>query len=540
MKNNDLLFKISHNRKLLFIVPNLVYGYRLFYYYNSNMDVDHILEVSFIYVLGLLLIFFLINSLVFLFVNKALKDKQKVFSVMCFISFFYFFKFNLISFLLFIVFVLILIINFKKFIKFKLDTFVGLFSFVTIILFSFSFIMASFNCCYNLIRSKSFDNSIDINVSEDRESPNIYYIHCDGMMGISAIEKYFNYNDVYLTNYFRNNDYFLNEDASFVNGRKTQRSLVALFNPYYYDNFYGDYLSELEDVYMDRRSNTSFNVSYYELEDKRLNNELFRAFESKGYTTIGIGEFNQYTSFDTDYYYDFYVHSPEFVHLVPGKEWLRSISSSNSDLRKLSYIRFMHSRSILDNTMFYNLLGDFNYLEYDNINYNNYDYSDYRYINNTTYWPAKAILKSLDMSMKVDDKKLVFIDYNLNHLYLTYDIFGNRLSEDDRANLNYYDDNYIYSSYLLVDMLEFIRNNDPDGVIVIEGDHGIHVFEDEEIMEFLDVDRDSVEEIRNSVISSIYVPSKYRNGDEKHLDNPLNISRYLVNNFVGDNYEYLK
>ena len=40
---------------------------------------------------------------------------------------------------------------------------------------------------------------------------------------------------------------------------------------------------------MDRRSNTSFNVSYYELEDKRLNNELFRAFESKGYTTIGIG-----------------------------------------------------------------------------------------------------------------------------------------------------------------------------------------------------------------------------------------------------------
>ena len=78
MKNNDLLFKISHNRKLLFIVPNLVYGYRLFYYYNSNMDVDHILEVSFREILFLFLIFFLINSLVFLFVNRALKNKQKV------------------------------------------------------------------------------------------------------------------------------------------------------------------------------------------------------------------------------------------------------------------------------------------------------------------------------------------------------------------------------------------------------------------------------------------------------------------------------
>ena len=32
---------------------------------------------------------------------------------------------------------------------------------------------------------------------------------------------------------------------------------------------------------------------------------------------------------------------------------------------------------------------------------------------------------------------------------------------------------------------------------------------------------------------------KYRNGEEEVLSNPLNISRYLVNNFIGDNYEYI-
>ena len=30
----------------------------------------------------------------------------------------------------------------------------------------------------------------------------------------------------------------------------------------------------------------------------------------------------------------------------------------------------------------------------------------------------------------------------MNHLYLTFDIYGNRLKDNDRVNLNYYDDNY--------------------------------------------------------------------------------------------------
>ena len=41
-------------------------------------------------------------------------------------------------------------------------------------------------------------------------------------------------------------------------------------------------------------------------------------------------------------------------------------------------------------------------------------------------------------------------------------------------------------------------------------------------------------------MNAVYIPEKYQNGDEKYLSNPLNISRYLVNNFVGDNYTYLE
>lgn len=41
-------------------------------------------------------------------------------------------------------------------------------------------------------------------------------------------------------------------------------------------------------------------------------------------------------------------------------------------------------------------------------------------------------------------------------------------------------------------------------------------------------------------MSAIRVPEKYQTGEEHYaMENPLNISRYLVNSFVGRNYEYL-
>lgn len=539
MQNSDLLFKFSHNKIILFLIPNLIYVYKLFYYYNSNFNIEHILEVSFREVIFLSLIFFFITLFVQFLLMKLLRDEQKVFCIMCFVCAFYFFRFSLIEFLLFIVFILLLVIDFKKIIKFKLDSFVCLISFIMIILFSFSLLGTTYNVGINLLKSESYDNDISFNVDEDTKTPNIYYIHCDGMLGISAMKKYFQYNDTYFTDYLENNNYYLNKDANFINGHQTQRSLVALFNPNYYDKFFKNYLDGIENYYIKGKATNSFSVGYHELEDKRLNNELFRALKQKKYTTIGIGEFNQYTSLDTDYYYDYYVHNLTLDHLIDGKEGLRYIDDSNSNIRLLSYIHFLHSGALIGNTLFYSLIEDFNYLKYKNINYKSYDTREYEYVDNSSYWVSKAILKSLAETMDID-KKFVFIDYNLNHLNLTFDRYGNRLSDKDGRNLSYYASNYIYSTYLLVDMLKFIRDNDKDAVIVIEADHGIHMLSDEYIMNRFSIDMVGVQEIRNSVISAVYIPDKYKNGEEKYLNNPLNISRYIVNSYIGNNYEYIE
>ena len=82
-------------------------------------------------------------------------------------------------------------------------------------------------------------------------------------------------------------------------------------------------------------------------------------------------------------------------------------------------------------------------------------------------------------------------------------------------------------------------NNDEDAVIIVQGDHGLHTVEDKYMLKIFSKDMKDVQEIRNSVISAFYIPEKYKNGDEVYLNNPLNISRYIVNNYVGENYEYL-
>lgn len=536
MADNDLLYKVSHNKRFLFIIPHLIYLYKLCYFYNCCNDYSGDILLSEVFFLAL--IFFVITTLQYLFLGKYLKDYQKTFCIICFSICFYFFKFSLVYFLIFIFLYLFLVFDFKKFINVKLDTFIGLVSCIIIVLFSYGFVQTVFNFSTMLLKTNNEDVSFEVEVDDNYDTPNIYYIHCDGMLSLGAMRSYFGYTNNYLNNYFIDNGYYHNMDAELVGGRKTQRALAAMFNPNYYDKVLKDFLIDLEDSYYEDKPVSSL-VGYRKLEDKRLNSELFDALDKKKYTTFAIGEYNQYTSLDVDYYYDFYYFDSEWLHLIDGKDKLRYIKESNNDLKLSSYVDFLHFRNLLSNTMFHEVIDYVDYLDYKDIPYDDINLSDYEYISDSEYWPAKAILKGLDKSFELNDDKFVFIDYNLNHLSLTFDSNGNRLREEDMFNLRYYSGNYQYSTYLLVDILQFIHDNDPEAVIIVQGDHGIHMLEDSYIMNRISIDVTGLKKVRNSVISAMYIPNKYKNGDEKYLNNPLNIGRYLVNNYVGDNYKYL-
>lgn len=538
MKNNNLLEKFANNKILLFLIPNFICFYQLLYYYNQNFY--NVGSVLFYEVIIGCLIYFFINVVIYFLFSKILKDKQKVFCVMCFISLFCYIKMSLTYFLLFVLFVVFLIIDFKHLIKCSLNTLVGIVSFIAIILFSFSFLTSVYNVSYLLIKQKSYDYDMEFNI-DDNDNPNIYWIHCDGMMNFSDMNKYFKTDILDFVTYFRKNGYYYNDDASLIAGHSTQRSLTALFNPYYYDKFYKDYLLDLEDVYLQKKDNTDFIVNYDELEEKRINNELFAALKEAGYEVVAIADYSPYTAFYTDKFYDFYYYSDDGIGFsTPNKE-LRYINmESNSDFRLKSYIRFNHARLLFYNSIFYPLIHNVNYLDYDPVLYDDLDLSNYSYINNTNYWVSKATLKSIEDSYDEKKSQFTFIDYKLAHYPLFFDRNGDFLPEGYSYKLDYYSQNYIYAFNLLTEMLEFIKERDDDAVIVIQADHGLHVFKDWDLMRMLNVDVESLQEVRNSVINAVYVPLKYRNGDEDTLGNPLNISRYLINNYVGKNYDYIE
>ena len=538
MNQKELLKKITHNKVLLFIVPNLIYMIRFLYTYNCNFNLDHMNESLFSEVILASVIFFIITLIFYLIIKIFIKDRQKIFCILCFICCFYFTKFGLIDFLCFILFIFILIFDFKKIIKFQLDNVVYVICFMVVFLFGYHFVIGCYHLGYSLMISKSYSNDKEVIVDDSKESPNIYWIHCDAMMSMDSMSEYFHYYDGYLEKYLEDNNYFINNGASMVVGHHTSTALVALFNPSYYDLFFKDYLNDLEDDFIENSVRPSSIVGYEKLKDKRFNNEVFNALEEKGYVTYAVSQFDQYSSLSVDYYYD-YFYGLAFNHFDDGKDEFREIKNNNH-FRLSLMSDFTHLRSLLDNTMLYELVKNINFLDYDIVDYKSFDSSDYEFIDKTDYWVAKAILKGLDMSMESDNNKFVFVDYNLAHLPLVYDIYGNKIDINNEYNLNYYLGNYIYSSYLLVDMLEFIKNNDDNAIIVVQGDHGIHMLEDEYLMEYFNVDMEGVMDIRNSVISAIYIPDKYKNGDEEYLTNPLNISRYLINNYVGENYDYIK
>lgn len=536
--NNEKMNKLLYNKYFLFIIPNLICAYQLLYYYNTNLDGNGV--VLFHHAILLFFILFGINSIIYLFLNKVLKNEQKVCCILSFISIFYFVQFNFLQFLIYIASILLIVFDFKKFIHCKLDYGIALISFIVIFLFSYNFISAIYNFCSVSIKSRGYDYKLNINIDENKETPNIYWIHCDGMIGLDVAKEYFNYKKTDLENYLNNNNYIVNENAKLVAGHSTQTALAALFNPYYYDNFFGDYLKELEKTFLNNNKKTSFIVNYNELSEKRLNNELFNALDSKDYTTIAIADYNQYTSFNTDFYYDYFVFHETFKHLTEKKE-LRYIELNDNNKFNIElYNQFNYFRGLLNTTFLYPVVDDFNSLNYKVLDYNDLDMSDYPRIENTSYWGMKAILKSVNHSLNINDNKFVFIDYKLNHLPLTYDAFGNELSENCTFNLNFYLGNYIYSSRLLIELLDYIKTHDENAIIVVQGDHGIHSLKDTEMKDSLSINQKEVQDIRNSVISAIYIPNNYKNGDETYLDNPLNISRYLINNYVGKNYDYIK
>ena len=249
------------------------------------------------------------------------------------------------------------------------------------------------------------------------------------------------------------------------------------------------------------------------------------------YTVIQVGEYNHYNSLKADYLYeaygfDLYDKKYRFINLKNKKD-----SEIKEQLRITKFNYLLNNYDI-------NKINDDKWGKSTKYSIN---IDKYKYLNNKNYSSGKIISNGIIEGNNIDKKnKFFYIYLGVTHFNWLYTENGEKNNIKDIQNLDKYVGNYKYSTHVIVDLLELIKENDPNAIIFLQSDHGIHAVEDNDMESYFNIEKKDFGKIRNSVMSAIYIPEEYKNGDEEYLNNPLNITRYIVNNYVGENYKYLK
>lgn len=399
----------------------------------------------------------------------------------------------------------------------------------------------------------------------EKQSPNIYWIHCDGMIGINYAEKLF---DLNLNNYkraFEDRGFFINENATLKSEHSTRIGISMLCSPYFYDSFYKNVLENVNYLSVSK---------YYFCSDlgkmidfSRYRNELLRAFYCSGYQT-------NFMPYSRDVYYyvmpfseRVYTFADDFVlemKLDPEKvfsfddeiELFFNLmpSAYGPNMSSLLYERFR--------PMYYIMHYLKKFTDYKDISFDGHSLLNaLRLEENIAERLPKTELRSLLVTEGMDTNNPENIPYNssvaiafsetiktsetplftfianyINHVPFVYNEDGSFVSSSTGYRLEAVEGNYIFSLKVLLSWVDQILENDKDAVIVLQADHGFQESKNA-LANFFGYYE---QEMYDSTMSAVRVPEKYKNGEEQYAyENPLNISRYLVNSFVGRNYEYI-
>ena len=425
-----------------------------------------------------------------------------------------------ISYIIFMILLMIFLIQYRKEPPQKVTLFCELFCTMILLMATFMFgynlIASIYNNILFLKRDHHYTKIYDVKTEEGLQQPNIYWLHMDGMPNLDLIRKYYDRDLDEYQQKLEAMNFMVNTDASFAGGQHTMSALNALYNPKYYDDFFKDYLDEYEKCRIDScitKESTSMKDMIY----IRHNNELLQGLKKQNYTTISIAEFVQYSSFDTDYVYDLWNIEKDY---------------------KIKYFKNNYTQEQLYHQILKAHLQNFSGIPF---------HSDLAQkemtptFNNAKYPWIKRIMFSLEDTYEknLNDPKFYFMDITLVHQHWNYDENG-KLIRQKNDNPADFDKTYVYTLRVLMEILSYIQEKDPNAIVIVQGDHGMHTLPENTLKQYYHIKKNQINAFRDATFSAIYIPEQYKNGDEEYLENPLNISRYLVNNFVGENYEYLK
>jgi hypothetical protein len=268
----------------------------------------------------------------------------------------------------------------------------------------------------------------------------------------------------------------------------------------------------------------------------KLNNELISAFNAKGYQT------NTLAPSYTRYFY------PTTTHFyVDGKELRKkdfSVLESSHVLMQLQDLIELMGNTAIPSILLYRgiypmlmRLAD-RQLELVDIPPSGIDkqliYGNTYHGDNT--WHIDALTEIF----AGPEPRITIIHDGKAHYPFVLNEDGSYVGRTKTEGLNPYNypPQHRFTGDVLVRIIDLIIANDPEPVIVIQADHGLH---DEktrkQLLAMPGGNADTVRLMQNQTMSAVRIPEKWGVLDSP-LD-PLNITRELVNRYVGPNYELL-
>ncbi|MCL1999362.1 MAG: hypothetical protein FWG65_11410 [Turicibacter sp.] len=412
------------------------------------------------------------------------------------------------------------------------------------ILFFWNFLPAVFdsiNTAQDSQENAIFQIQTNFNIDVQTESPDIYWIWMDGMLGFSAVYEFFGDPQNQLREDLNDRGFVINENATLDAGASVIAAPI-LFSPTFYDSYYSRVMREISPL-LTRELRWPEHSRI--LQEDGVNiaahhgpyMEIFHAFNQAGYTTIAITN-SHVEAFTPAIVRKFYnARSPIFSLAVnEGIGGIPNFFSGSEDLFRLLAITTPLSILSLQIEGFLTTASDYDWVPVTEHTERIERLVEYSSRQNEE---TRRVLVGFADSVETPSPKFTFMSFIYAHSYL-WSILSVEPPTNplDPFQQNLYMNAHSMAARLMLGVVDFILEENPNAVIVLQADHGIHMIPNQQyLQENFDFTDEELFKLINSTMSAVRIPEIY-GGLDRPLD-PRNITRELVNRFVGQNYELL-
>jgi len=335
----------------------------------------------------------------------------------------------------------------------------------------------------------------DFYVSPHLPTPDVYWIHLDGMVSLSTFERFWGENQDHVRHELASRGFVIDEGAYLRNAAGTHVAVPMLLSPAFYDNYLGIILNALDEGFgEDVRWQLNAILAadevclYY---DVATHFELLNAFLAAGYYVQGTTDW--WPLVDPDHM------SGDHTHLT----------------------RFRQAWNAFMRTDMPQMLSATTPLNFEAIH--------------KMVWGDAALLTATQNDHM---PTLTWIYYENTHGWFWFSYcpsFDGRHGYEAEKILDLYPIGWELIIANVLTAIDEILNRNPDAVIVLQSDHGLHRRTTQQHMVDIGLPHDVSMELIHSVFSAVRIPNAFGGLDAPIA--PINIARELVNRFVGPNYD---